>query len=169
MTPWVVVPCSGAKAPGDHLPARDRYTGSFHKAAMAAALRITEPANVLIASARYGLLDLEADTEPYDLRLDSLSREGRRRWEGKIQTAACDLWGGVYVVRTAAGWARRQGRPGAPIVLFTPRLYTEQICTAPLIARHAVRPLDGCRGIGAMRHVLATYQWPPEAGPEKGL
>lgn len=164
--PWVIVPCSGAKADGAHLPARARYTGSFHAAAMAAALRITRPDYVLVASARYGLLDLDADTEPYDLRLDRLAAEGLRQWHHRVQADVGGLWSvGRYAVRTADGWVGRPGRPGAPVVLFTPRFYTEQLLAIPLIRRHAVLPLpfEGCAGIGEMRHVLSTFAWPPAA------
>lgn len=161
MNPFVVVPCSAAKAPGSGLPARDRYVGSFHRLAMAAALRITEPQWVRIASAHYGLLHLDDLTEPYDVRLDALSAPQARRWRSRVETAACDMWvAGLH--GRLGGLGPFLGRPGAPLVLFTPAAYTDALLAAhPYFGRHAVRPLpfEGCRGIGEMRHVLTTYRW----------
>lgn len=166
MKPWVVVPCSGAKADDARLPAGERYTGSFHRAAMVAARRITEDDRlILIASARYGLIALDEVTEPYDRRLDALGHDDLRQWLGWVQCDAGSRWtAGRYAVRTMNGIRPRAGRPGAPVILFTPAFYTEKLLTIPLIARHAVRPLpfEGCGGIGEMRHVLSTYTYKEE-------
>jgi hypothetical protein len=153
--PYVIVPCSAAKAPGAHLRAVQRYTGSFYRLAMATALNLTEPAFIRIASARYGLLTVEDDTEPYDLRLDRLGRDDLRTLWSRAHGAACDMWGAQSPT----------GRPGAPVLLLTPRFYTEQLLTVPLVRRNAVTPLPfaDCGGIGEMRHVLTTYTWPPAA------
>jgi hypothetical protein len=160
MTPYVVIPCSARKAEGAHLPAGARYTGSFHRYAMGTALAITEPENILIASARYGLLRLDDDTEPYDLTMDAQSVDEARLWRVRMDNAACDLW--VAGRHGRVGNTPVMGRPGAPLILFTPAVYTERILAAhPYFERHAVRPLpfEGCRGIGDMRHVLANYEW----------
>ncbi len=149
--PYVVVPCSGAKAPGKLLPAVDRYTGQLYRAALAAARRIAEDRFIRIASAKYGLCALDHPTEPYDLRLDDLSAGPLRQWQSWVQGEACSLW---------AEWSTA-GRPGAPIILFVPKFYAEQLMTAPLLAHNAVLPFLGCAGIGEMRHVLKVYEWDP--------
>lgn len=149
--PYVIIPCSGAKAPGACLPAVDRYTGSLYRAALATARRLTEDRFIRIASARYGLCTLDKLTEPYDRRLDALGKDDLRQWQSWIQGDACSMW---------ADWSSF-GRPGAPVILFVPKFYAEQLMTAPLLAANAHRPFEGCAGIGEMRHVLATYEWRP--------
>lgn len=165
--PYVVIPCSGAKATGDVLPAVERYTGAMFRAALAAARRLTEDRFIRIASARYGLVSLDHPTQHYDRRLDALGRDDLRQWRSWVQCEACGMW---------AEWTTN-GRPGAPVILFVPKFYAEQLKTAPLLAGAAVEPFADCGGIGEMRHVLKTYEWdpstyvpyfPPKPKPWKG-
>jgi hypothetical protein len=60
----IVVPCGARKL--DH-PARagEMYTGSYHRACRRAAEAL-RPERLVILSARYGLLDLDDEIEPYD-------------------------------------------------------------------------------------------------------
>lgn len=154
--PYVIVPCSGAKADGEHLPARERYTGSLHRLALRAALALTDEDHVRIASARYGLLRLNDDTEPYDLRLDAQTVAEARLWRTRVQIAAGDIWNSWCALDPAVGFSTlRTDAPRA--VLLTPTLYSLRLYEAShFIARVASRPLEGCTGIGEMRHVLAT-------------
>jgi hypothetical protein len=64
----VIVPCGSRKL--DHpAKAREMYTGNYHKAALNYALSIALPENILILSAKYGLLALHDWIEPYELRM----------------------------------------------------------------------------------------------------
>lgn len=154
--PFVVVPCSGSKAAGDHLPARDRYVGSFHRLALRAALAIAAPDHVRIASGRYGLLRLDDDTELYDQPLAELTVDEARLWRTRVQIAAGDIWNPWCTLDPAVGFSVL--RPDAPKVhLLTPALYSDRLREAShFIAKCAVLPFAGCSGVGAMRHVLAT-------------
>ncbi len=68
-TPEVwVIPCGGAKADAP-CAARDLYTGSFFREALATALANTTPDRVFVLSAKHGLLSLDTVVAPYDLRM----------------------------------------------------------------------------------------------------
>lgn len=153
---YVIVPCSGVKAEGAHLPARERYTGSLHLLATRAALALTDEAHVRIASARYGLLRLDDDTEPYDLRLDAQNLDEARLWRLRVQIAAGDIWNRWCAKAPGAQFITL--RPDAPhAVLLTPALYSRRLTEAShFLAKVADLPLEGCAGVGQMRHVLAT-------------
>ncbi|WP_377273059.1 DUF6884 domain-containing protein [Peterkaempfera sp. SMS 1(5)a] len=60
----IVIPCGSRKL--DH-PARaaEMYIGSYHRACRRAAEAL-QPDRLVILSARYGLLDLDDEIEPYD-------------------------------------------------------------------------------------------------------
>ncbi|MFG2404237.1 DUF6884 domain-containing protein [Streptomyces brevispora] len=67
--PVVVIPCGAAKLP-HNAPARELYTGSYHRAcARAAATLAGGSGTVLILSALYGLTPLDRVIAPYDLRM----------------------------------------------------------------------------------------------------
>lgn len=141
--PYVVVPCSGRKAHGALLPARERYTGTLHRLAMAAARTITVEDRILILSARYGLLHLEDLTEPYDQALQTLPREELQATAARDHAAACGLH-----------WAD----PDASVVALVPNSYQRVLDQSPLLARKLISPLMGCRGIGEMRGRLSRLR-----------
>ncbi|WP_406373576.1 hypothetical protein OH781_38985 [Streptomyces sp. NBC_01550] len=60
----VVIPCGNRKL-GRRTRAADMYVGSYHRACRKAADAL-QPDQLLILSARYGLLDLDNVIEPYD-------------------------------------------------------------------------------------------------------
>ncbi|MET9584232.1 DUF6884 domain-containing protein [Streptomyces sp. NPDC006539] len=60
----VVIPC-GSRKLGRRTRAADMYVGSYHRACRKAADAL-QPDQLLILSARYGLLDLDDVIEPYD-------------------------------------------------------------------------------------------------------
>jgi hypothetical protein len=69
MTIAYVVPCGAGKLDRP-ASARQLYTGSQFRHILAAAEAAAEDGHVvLILSALYGLVDLEAELEPYDLRM----------------------------------------------------------------------------------------------------
>lgn len=129
--PHVIVPCSGKKL--DHpAPARDLYQGSLYRLALGAATSITPPWRVLVLSAKYGFVRLEAELEPYDVTWDD-------------DASADD----DTLAMTAAYHGVRN------VVLLLPIAYAER---ARRIWPDAAWPLEGCAGIGEMRHRLALIR-----------
>ena len=70
-----LIPCSGPKA-GNVSPARDLYTGTTFTNVLDAAEKIAdadradrETVQILIVSALYGLIDLDATVAPYDVKM----------------------------------------------------------------------------------------------------
>lgn len=146
-TPWVIVPCSGSKRPEPVLPARERYTGPLHKLAMRAALTLTTPDRVRIQSARYGLLELDDRTVPYDMEASKLNADDARAFRSKAHCDACSMY-----------WkdGRRPGYEMEPVIALVPVAYLEVLEWSPLLNRALVRPLAGCGGIGVMRQRLSA-------------
>lgn len=134
LDPLAVVACGAAKL--DHAaPARDLYTGQHFRLALAAAEAITP--RVVILSARYGLLPLDAVAEPYEQRIDqpgAITADELRH-----QAAALDLRG-ARDVRVLAGAA-----------------YFHAARAVWPWARHE---LAGCPGIGYQRARLAQLARP---------
>ncbi|PBC72379.1 hypothetical protein BX261_7252 [Streptomyces sp. 2321.6] len=68
--PVIIVPCSGAKLT-HRAAARDLYTGPYHVACRKAAEALTADGGlVLVLSAKYGLVPLDEEIEPYDMTMD---------------------------------------------------------------------------------------------------
>lgn len=145
MRPFVVVPCSGSKRPEPHLPAGERYTGSLHRLARDAAARLTTPEFTWIASARYGLLGLTDDTEPYDRRIEAVFRnkDDKRQFLSWVHCGAIGM---------------HKLDPDCPVIALVPTMYAEALRATPLLAPRLVEPLAGCAGIGEMRHRLAMIR-----------
>lgn len=78
MTYFFVIPCGAAKAPGA-APARELYDSANFRLTLAAAQAEAEAttrdlgveARVLILSALHGLVELDAELEPYDVTMGS--------------------------------------------------------------------------------------------------
>lgn len=68
MSTFVVIPCSGAKADVAYAPARELYTGSFFRLALAAAERV-DGAEVFVLSALHGLVPVDKVIAPYEARM----------------------------------------------------------------------------------------------------
>lgn len=66
----VIIPCGAAKV--DYAaPALDMYTGSYFRANRAYALSLVPASDVLILSAKYGLIGAFAWIQPYDVTFGS--------------------------------------------------------------------------------------------------
>jgi len=134
----VVVPCSGQKqekrAPAGHL-----YIGSYHQAAMQAALALTSPDRILILSGLHGLLSPTDVIVPYEQRMDA---------PGSVS---------VVVLRTQVC---ERGLDRAPAVVLAGRSYADRLAAA---GAWVVRPLAGTRGIGEQlaRFVAIRDAQPP--------
>lgn len=68
LEPLVLVSCGGSKLDQPAL-AGAMYVGSYHRAARRAASALTSPDRIWIVSARYGLLRLTDEIEPYEMTL----------------------------------------------------------------------------------------------------
>lgn len=122
--PLVIVPCGGRKVTAPS-PAGDMYLGSYHRACRRAADALTGSPNILILSARYGLLQLHEWIEPYELRM---GRPGSvTPYQLREQTAAL----GVGCHR--------------PVVVLGGRAY---VAAALAVWPDAVTPLAGVGGLG---------------------
>lgn len=64
----VVIPCGGAKLDTAD-KARRLYTGSMFQDALRTALQITDDQHVYILSAKHGLVSLDTELEPYDVKM----------------------------------------------------------------------------------------------------
>jgi hypothetical protein len=106
----VIISCGGAKA--DHpAPAFRLYTGAYFKATARYALSRTQPENIRILSAKYGLIKLLDVIEPYDLRLgkpgsitpDRLKEQARQ--QGLLSFTEIEIVGGAdYVALAKEVW-----------------------------------------------------------------
>lgn len=129
--PLVVVPC-GSRKRDYPAPAKDLYISSYQQLCLRAAYALTAPANIRILSGRYGLLELDTEIEPYDLRLGQ---------PGSV--TADDIF----------DQAVNTGILDAPdVVALAGKDYTGMVtATWP----HTRTPLAGSRGIGDQQHRLA--------------
>lgn len=48
------------------------------------ATKITESKNIYILSAKYGLLELNQQIEPYELTLNTMNKKQRKEWADKV-------------------------------------------------------------------------------------
>lgn len=130
--PLVVIPCSAVKGPAA-APARELYTGSYHRMCAAAAEALTtRGGRVLILSARHGLIEPAQVLEPYEHRMGQL---------------------GDVTPEQLRAQAERLGVADAEqVVILAGRAYAQ---AARAVWPHARTPLAGTRGIGHQRSRLA--------------
>jgi hypothetical protein len=76
----IVIPCGGAKV-NHAAKARDLYTGSAFRETLAAAIAEVGEDNVFILSAKYGMLTLDAEVEPYDVKMGGKGAIDRNGWK----------------------------------------------------------------------------------------
>lgn len=124
----IIVGCSRAKEPG-RLPAGRKYLGSFHHAARRAAAVIAARTGgqLLILSARHGLVTLDTEVDNYDLSIGDP---------------------GAVTAARIAEQAAALGITGAAVTVLAGRRYADLISQ---VWADAARPLDGARGIGEQR------------------
>lgn len=138
-----IIPCGDAKL--DHLaPARDLYTGTMFRhtlrnvEAMAASDR--PRAQVLILSARYGLITLDTVLAPYTTRITD---------HDAISVAALTTQAIAF------------GLDGADVYCLLPRAYFRRIDTALReLDTYPADVYEAVRGIGDQRRVNCNTQLP---------
>lgn len=108
--PVVLVGCGAAKREV-RSAAAELYTGPYFGACLATARAIAAPADIFILSARYGLLGLGDEVDPYDLTLGQpgavdarqlAEQAACRGLEGRAVIALC---GGRYAALAGQVWA----------------------------------------------------------------
>lgn len=158
MKPWVVVPCSGAKRPDPGLmPAHMRYTGKLHRLALDAATALTDLGRIRIASAKYGLIELDRPIEPYDKRIDGLTVDEARRWRSLAHNDAITMLNADLTAQGLPLFTNDHYDRMAPVIALVPHEYAEAMWAAsPLLRRTMTRPLAGCGSIGGMRSRLSA-------------
>jgi hypothetical protein len=78
----VLISCVSKKQP-HKTKAKDLYISPLFRKNLAYAKKLI-PDAVFILSAKYGLLDLEADIEPYDLTLNNMPASGIKAWAKNV-------------------------------------------------------------------------------------
>ena len=82
--PIVLIGC-GKKKCQRKTKAEWMYQGQFYFLCLSLARLLTNRKNIFILSAKYGLLPLEKEIEPYNLKITSLSKEDKKKWEKNIK------------------------------------------------------------------------------------
>lgn len=132
----VIIPCGGSKL-AEPAPAAELYTGSMFKDTLRTALTMTARENVLILSAKHGLVRLDQMLEPYDLKMGQ---------PGSIESEIVGDQLDAFVPRTE----------GFVVDALLPKAYIEKLekATGMWITNH----FDGCKGIGYQKQVLAQLR-----------
>ncbi|MEU5163392.1 DUF6884 domain-containing protein [Streptomyces sp. NPDC020875] len=130
--PLVIIPCGSAKL-DRKAAAGELYVGPYHRSCREAADALTaDGGTVLILSALYGLVTLDQEIEPYDLRMGQL---------------------GSVTVEKLREQARELGVDGAQeVVILAGETYT---AAALEVWPDAATPLAGLGGLGYQRQYLS--------------
>lgn len=138
----IAVGCSKAKANRPAPPAA-LYTGSFHRACVAAALAVVSQQRLWVVSALYGLVayDIPQQLAPYDVAIRDAPGI-RRRIRRQVRTLSAPPFDRIG--------------PGDTIAVLAGRRYADAL--EPAFHTAVQRPLGECIGIGAMRRRLAMIR-----------
>jgi len=99
MATIVLISCVSKKLP-HKAKARDLYTSPLFRMNLKYAQQFS-PQQIFILSAKYGLLQLDEEIEPYDVTLNEMSAPERRRWADKVVSQLqvhCDLEKDHFVI-----------------------------------------------------------------------
>lgn len=120
--PLVVISCGKAKT-SHPAPAAEFYTGGYFRAQLAYARRLTTDDRILVLSAKYGLVPLDRELAPYELRItqpgavtiDQLLAQARSLGVAR-ELRVVSLCGRDYGARVRAVWGRvvREPLAGLP-------------------------------------------------------
>ena len=92
MATIVLISCVSKKLPRK-AKARDLYISPLFRMNLKYAQQFS-PQQIFILSAKYGLLELDEEIEPYDITLNEMSAYERRRWADNVVSQLqvhCDL------------------------------------------------------------------------------
>jgi hypothetical protein len=119
--PVVLVACCGPKLP-HAAPAQDLYQSMLFKKARAYAEREGDAWYIL--SALYGVVDPQSVIEPYDVRLNTLSKGKRDAWQQKVARQLADkglagrrlvILAGAHYRAWVPAWRARSGGIELPL------------------------------------------------------
>jgi hypothetical protein len=79
----VLIACASKKAPGK-AKAEALYISPLFVSNLRYAKRL-KPDSIFILSAKYGLVELEREIEPYDVTLNDMSSVQIKAWAGNVQ------------------------------------------------------------------------------------
>ncbi len=138
----MIIPCGSAKL-NHKAPAGELYVGPYHRSCREAADALTaEGGTVLVLSARYGLVTLDQEIEPYNLRMGQL---------------------GSVTVEQLREQARDLGVDAAEnVIILGGEAYTN---AALQVWPQAATPLAGLSGMGYQRQYLAQVAALPPGSP----
>ncbi len=77
-----LIPCVSKKR-SSRARAVELYTSTLFKLSLQYARKLS-PDRILILSAKYGLVDLDEEIEPYDMTLNKMRAGERKAWAGKV-------------------------------------------------------------------------------------
>lgn len=86
-----LIACSATKLENACM-AKDMYQGNLFKKSLEYALKTTNPNNIYILSAKYGLVGLEQEIEPYDKTLKDMDDEETESWAEMVLDKLEDLY-----------------------------------------------------------------------------
>jgi cytoplasmic iron level regulating protein YaaA (DUF328/UPF0246 family) len=86
----LLIACSKKKGPAKS-QARDLYRGDLFRKSLAYASCLTDESRIFILSAKYGLVSLEEEIEPYDLSIKSFSAAEKRIWASKVANRLAEV------------------------------------------------------------------------------
>jgi hypothetical protein len=78
----VLISCASKKLPGK-AKARDLYSSSLFKLNLKYAQSLN-PDKIFILSAKYGLLSIDEEIEPYNQTLNTMPDEGIKQWASRV-------------------------------------------------------------------------------------
>ncbi len=99
MSKIVLISCASKKMP-HKAKAEELYTSQLFRKSLEYARQLS-PEKVFVLSAKYGLITLDDNIEPYDITLNSMPTTKRRQWATKVITKlreCCDLENDQFVI-----------------------------------------------------------------------
>lgn len=138
LSPLVIIPCGGAKRTED-CPAGEMYIGGYHRACQAYALSLAPLEEVLILSAKHGLLRLGDIISPYELRMGQPGSVMARIVKAQAQRLRVADWSGDVI---ALGGKR-------------------YIAVCKVIWPDCLTPLEGVGGIGKQMAWMKAHKKSP--------
>lgn len=82
MSKTVLISCSSKKS-SVKSSVRNIYTSSLFKKSLAYA-ELLDPDNIFVLSAKYGLIGLDEEIEPYNQTLNSMTKSERKDWADQV-------------------------------------------------------------------------------------
>lgn len=125
-------------------PARELYQSDLFRKAMTWIEKRVDEWGIL--SAKHGLVLPDQILEPYDLSLDELAAEERRKWEARVRKQLLEQWGDQVIYMVLAGCHYKRALYDFPMV-EDPVAHWTELRRARGMRRPAI-------GIGVLKKLL---------------